>query len=679
MTAGEAAAASTDSERATTGGFWSLIAVQFQNAFNDNAFKNLLFFLILGMGLAPQRRDLLVLLLGVIFATPPILFSMAGGFLADRFSKRSVAIATKSLEVVVMLVALAGLGLNSLPLAFAALFLMSTQSALFGPTKYSILPELLPEKRLSWGNGSLEVGTFLAILAGIIAGPLLAEGFGERQVWSGALLAAFSVAGLLVALGLPRLPAADPGKRFRANFLADLWQQAGYIGQDRVLMLAVLGNTYFFFVAALLQLNILLYGHDVLLLDHVRNGYLSAAVAVGIGLGSAAAGYLSGNKIEYGLVPLGSLGMMAFGAMLAVGGLSFREVALLLGLVGFFSGFFIVPINALLQHRPEEERRGGVIAAANLLSWIAVALAAAANYALTALAHLGPAEVFLFSAGLTLAATAYALWLLPDALLRLMLILLTHSVYRIRLEGRDHIPEKGGALFVSNHLSFVDALLLMAATDRRIRFIMFQGIYNHPVVKPFARIMRAIPISSELRPREMIRSLREASDAIRAGGVVCIFAEGQITRIGHLLPFRRGLERIMKGIEAPIVPVHLDEVWGSIFSFERGRFLWKVPRRVPYPVTVSFGPPLPSTATPMEVRLAVQELHTAAYRHHRARMRTLHRTFLRKARWRPFRFFMGDARVPRMSFGMALMRVFYVAQRLRPLWKGQEMVGILLP
>jgi acyl-[acyl-carrier-protein]-phospholipid O-acyltransferase/long-chain-fatty-acid--[acyl-carrier-protein] ligase len=659
-------------------GFWCLIAAQFQNAFNDNAFKNLLFFLILGMNLPAVERDRLVLILGVVFAAPPILFSMSGGYLADRFSKRAVALATKSLEVGVMLVALAALTLHSIPLCFVALFLMSSQSALFAPTKYGILPELLPEKRLSWGNGVLELGTFLAILSGIIAGPLLAEWFAGRQAWSGALLLGLAVIGLAFATGIPRLAAADRTKKFRANFLAELWEQVAHIRGDRVLVLAVAGNTYFFFIAALLQLNILVFGNDVLRLGYVENGYLSAAIAVGIGVGSLAAGYLSGNKIEYGLVPLGSLGMMIFGGVLAYGGHTFREVLALLGLLGFFAGFFIVPINALLQHRPEEEHRGGVIAAANLISWVGVALAAAANFALTT-AGLGPHEIFLFCSLLTLAATAYALVLLPDALLRLGLILLTHSVYRIRLEGRDNIPEKGGALFVSNHLSFVDALLLMAATDRRVRFIMFKGIYEHPIVKPFAKIMRAIPISSQLRPREMIRSLRDASDAIRDGEVVCIFAEGQITRIGHLLPFRRGLERIMKGIEAPIIPVHLDEVWGSIFSFERGRFLWKVPRRVPYPVTVSFGKPLPPTATPMEVRQAVMELQTEAYKHHRARMRPLHRLFLRRARWHPFRFSMADGRVPRMSFGTALTRTMFVAHRLASVWRGQEMVGILLP
>ncbi len=671
--------AETNGATPSTRGFWCLIAAQFQNAFNDNAFKNLLFFLILGMSLSKDRRDLLLLILGAVFATPHLLFSMAGGFLADRFSKRWVAVRMKALSVGVMALGLTGLALNSVYFSLAALFLMSTQSALFGPTKYSILPELLPEKRLSWGNGILELGTFFAVLSGIIAGPFLVETFGAQQAWSGAVLLVLAISGFLASLGITPVPAANPQKKFNPNLFADLWAQVRYVLQDRVLYLAVLGNTYFFFVAALLQLNIVFFGTETLGRSFVETGYLSAAVAVGIGLGSLAAGYLSGNKIEYGLVPLGSIGMLIFGPLLSVGGLSFVQAGVLLASLGFSAGFFIVPINALLQHRPQEDRRGGVIAATNLVSFVAVFLAALANYLLTAKAGLAPPDVFLATALLTLAATAYAVILLPDALLRLLLWLLVHSIYRIRVEGRDNIPAKGGALFVANHLSFVDALLLGAATERNVRFIMFKGVYDHPLVNPFVRIMRAIPISSQLRPREMIRSLREASDAIRNGEVVCIFAEGQITRIGNLLPFRRGMERIMKGVDSPIIPVHLDEVWGSIFSFERGRFLWKVPQRIPYPVTVSFGKPMPPESTPMEVRMAVQDLQTAAYRYHRERMKPLHRGFLEGARKHPFRFFLADGRTPRLNFGAAVTRTVFLARRLKKVWAAQEMVGILLP
>jgi acyl-[acyl-carrier-protein]-phospholipid O-acyltransferase/long-chain-fatty-acid--[acyl-carrier-protein] ligase len=269
-------------------------------------------------------------------------------------------------------------------------------------------------------------------------------------------------------------------------------------------------------------------------------------------------------------------------------------------------------------------------------------------------------------------------------IIRVIVWLLIHIVYRLRVLGRENFPRTGGALLVSNHMSLVDALLLMGASRRPVRFLIFKDIYDQPYIKPFAKMVRAIPISSQLRPRDMIHSLRAASEAIRNGEIVCIFAEGQITRIGQLLPFRRGMERIMKGAEkdgigAPVIPVHLDGVWGSIFSYERGRFLWKLPHRIPYPVTVSFGKPMASDATSFEVRAAVQELQTEAFRYHRERMHTLPESLIRTAHHYPFRFAMGDKRRPRMKWSGALLSAIFLARRLRKTWEGQEMVGILLP
>ncbi len=583
-------------------GFWSLIVTQFEGAFNDNALKMVVTFVGLNMALSQGMHDALVPLTAALFSLPFLLFSMAGGFLADRFSKRTITIGVKVLEILIMLFATVGLLLRSLPLGLAAIFLMGLHSAIFGPSKYGLLPELLPERRLSWGNGVLELGTFLAIITGMAAGAVLYNRFKGQQVWSGVVLIGLAVAGLVFSLGISRVPAANPEKKFRANFLGDLWQQIKVMRRDKVLWLACLGNIYFWFIGQLLQQGVIDYGENVLRLGELRTTYLLAGLAIGIGVGSFAAGYLSGGKIEYGLVPLGSLGLTVFAAILWQPALSFGQILGTVTALGFFGGFFIVPISAILQHRPAREDKGGMLAAANLLSSAGLFVAAGVYWVLAVGLHLGPRGVFAIGALMTLAATAYVVWLLPDSLLRFVLWVLTHTVYRIRVDGRENIPGKGGALFVCNHLSLVDALLLLASTDRQVRFIMFKGIYEQPWVKPFARILRAIPISSELRPREMLQSLHTASEAIQNGEVVCIFAEGQITRIGHMLPFRRGFERIMKDVEAPIIPVALDGVWGSIFSFEKGRFVWKLPRRIPYRVTVNFGKPLPHTATPFEVR-----------------------------------------------------------------------------
>src|SRR6266849_1820551 len=660
-------------------GFWSLIATQFQGAFNENGLKQLIIFLILAMNLAKEDRDRLVPIVGFLFSAPFILFSMIGGYFADRFSKRNVTIWTKVFEILIMMLALAALATRNLPLEMAAVFLASTQAAIFGPSKYGLLPELLPQERLSWGNGVLELGTFIAIIAGSVAAGFMAEGFSGRQAYSGAILVGCSLVGLLCSQGISRVGAADPLKKFRANIFGDLWSQGKLIRSDRVLRLAVLGNTYFWFLGALLQFDIIVYGQDVLRLSSSSNSILQAAIAIGIGLGSLAAGYLSAGKIEYGLVPLGSLGMTVLGILLSLHDLTFTGVLLLLAGLGFAGGFFIVPINALIQHRPEESKKGGIIAAANLLSFAGIGAASGVYYVLTRYVHLGPGAIFLWASLATLAATGYILYLLPDSLLRLLLWMLTHTLYRLDVAGRGGVPARGGALLVPNHVSMADAVFLIASLERPIRFLMFKGSYEHPLVKPFAKILGVIPIASDQGPREMIHSLREATQALQNGELVCIFPEGQMTRIGQMLPFRRGMERIIKGVDVPIIPVNLDGVWGSIFSFAGGRFLWKMPRRVPYPVCVTFGAPLASTATSSEARRAVQDLGAEAFARRKKDMRTLPHSFVHTARRHPFRFAMAEGQTPRLDFFTVLARTLFLARRLRKHWRGQQMVGILLP
>jgi acyl-[acyl-carrier-protein]-phospholipid O-acyltransferase/long-chain-fatty-acid--[acyl-carrier-protein] ligase len=679
--------------------FWALIVTQFQGAFSLNVLRYLLTFMVLGMALDEARRNTLVSLIAGLFFVALIVFSMAGGYLADRYSKRQVTVATKVIEIVVMIVAIFALSASQqknlesavdvwqhpallfshCPLAFLVLFIVAVEAALFGPSKYGLLPELLPEKWLSWGNGVIELGTFLAIISGAVAAGWLNHIFAKRQPLAGAVLLVLAGLGLLSSLAIAKVPAAAPERKFRVNFVAELWQQIRLMLPDRSLWLAVVGNTYFWFLGALFLQTVLVYGSEVLHLPSERNSLLDAALALGIGLGSLVAGYVSGNKIEYGLIPLGSFGMTIMAALVGAIHHTFASALVVLAGLGIFAGFFAVPVNALIQYRPAPDRKGGVIAAANLLSFVAGAAASGTYFLLTRFGHLNTRGVFLASSALTLAATIYVLYLLPDWFLRLLLFFLTHTLYSIKVIGRDNIPEKGGALFVSNHMSFVDVLLMQASTDRPIRFLMFQGIYDMPFVKPFARMMRAIPISSELRPRDMIRSLRIASDAIRDSEIVCIFAEGQITRTGQMLPFRRGMERIIKGVDAPIAPINLYGVWGSIFSFERDRFLWKFPRRIPYPVTVSFGKPLPPTASSAEVRQAVQELESVAWAADHKPRRTLDRALVRTARRYPWRFAAADGRVPKMRFAGLLTKTIFVARRLRAIWRDQEMVGILLP
>ncbi|MSO19262.1 MAG: MFS transporter [Acidobacteria bacterium] len=664
-------------------GFWSLFAASFQEAFNDLSFRTLVTFFVLGLGLSQADRNSLVSLTLALFALPFILFSMMGGYLADRYSKRDVSIALKAVELFSMSLGVLALALGSVPLLLTVVFLISAQSALFGPSKWGLLPELLPEKKMSWGNGLLQFATYISGIVGTVAGGALSEAYQGRTHWGAAILVGTAFLGFLVMFGIRRTPVENPSRQFRLNQVSELMVQLRTIRSDRTLALAVLGNGYFLFLATLLQANILRYGKDVLELGDTQNGYLQAAVAVGIGVGALAAGYLSGNKIELGLVPLGAVGLVVMSATLSQSDLTFFQVAAALVGLGFAGGFFIVPIGALIQYRPEASQRGGVIAAANWLSWAGAFLAAGVDYLLSSVAGFAPSTVFLFGGVLTLAGAVYALILLPAALLRFLLWLLTVTIYRIRVLGRDNIPENGGALLVSNHLSMIDAILVQASSDRTIRFLMDREWYDKPWLKPFVKLLEVIPVSSHSSARDLLHSLREAHDVVAGGGVACIFAEGQITRTGNLLPFRRGFERIMRGpegtLDAPIIPVHLDNLWGSIFSYERGRFVWKPPRRIPYPVIVSYGQPMAATATPAEVRVRVQELHPDAFQHHREWLQPLHRCFLSTARRHPFRFAMADARVPKLSWFATLLKTIFLGRRLKKVWVGQEKVGILLP
>ena len=667
------------SDRHSQKSFWYLIATQFQGAFSDMAYKQLLSLVALSTAVSEAQGNTRVALISGLFNLPFLLFSMSGGFLADRFSKRSVTLWTKLAEVFIMLVGTYAALRADLSLGMAVLFLMGAQAATFGPTKYSILPEVLPESRLSWGNGILELTTFLAIILGTVTGSFLPGIFHAQLYWSGIILVSLALVGVSTSLGISRLPAANLETRFELNFLKSIFRTIAIARQDRVLWLAVVGSVYFWFLGQFFQTNILLFGKNTLHLQDSHVGYLLIFLAIGIGTGSYVAGIVSGTKIEYGLIPLGAIGICFFAAILGFPGWDFSAAAGLISLLGFSSGFFIVPLNALLQHRPDPGIKGSIVAMSNLMTFVGMLIASGFYWVLTVPIHLPPHLVFLTGAILTLVATVYVCWLLPDSLIRLVLWLLTHSIYRIRTLGRENIPEKNGVLFVCNHLSFVDALLLIASTDRFIRFLMEEQIYEFPLIKPFARIMGVIPVSSRQGPRALIHSLREASRVIQEGEVVCIFAEGQITRTGQLLPFRRGFERIMRNVEAPIIPVCLDRVWGSIFSFQKGRFFWKKPRLSFQPVTVAFGNPMIGQSTAEAVRHAVQELASDAFVLRKPDQMQLPLVFVSEARQHPFRFAAADAINPRVtSFGM-LYRSLFLARLLHSRWKDQKMVGLLLP
>jgi acyl-[acyl-carrier-protein]-phospholipid O-acyltransferase/long-chain-fatty-acid--[acyl-carrier-protein] ligase len=389
-------------------GFWSLMATQFQTAFSDNALKNLVILLVLGSSLPQEARNTQVALAGALFAAPFILFSMLGGWLADRFSKQRVISAVKVAEVGIMLFAAVALAWGHGWLQLAAIFLMGCHSALFAPSKYGILPELLPHERLSWGNGILELLTFLGIIFGIAASGFLAETFAGDQGYSGLLLAILALLGLFLSRGITPVPAANPACPPRINPVTDLWSRLMAMKQDRDLWRANWGNAGFFFVAALVQMNLMIYAQDVLHLSKSKNAYLNLALALGIGFGSVAAGYASRGRIEYRLVPLGAVGLALCSVPMGVDGVSFPTFVLCLVGLGFAAGLFIVPIAAVLQHRPAPEDKGAVQGAANVLSFIGILAASGVQWLSFQTLNLTPGQVFWVCGACALLTGAYS-------------------------------------------------------------------------------------------------------------------------------------------------------------------------------------------------------------------------------------------------------------------------------
>jgi acyl-[acyl-carrier-protein]-phospholipid O-acyltransferase/long-chain-fatty-acid--[acyl-carrier-protein] ligase len=560
----------------------------------------------------------------------------------------------------------------------AIVFLMGLHAAFFSPAKYGILPEMLPDRDLSRGNGLLEMSTFMAIILGTSAGGAIYSAWKYNLPFIGFVMLAIAVLGLVTSLGISRVPASGAAKLLRLNPMGEIIDGLRRLHADRPLWLTVLGISYFWFLGALVQINMLFFGAELLQLDEFHIGLLGTFLAIGIGLGSLAAGRLSGDHIELGLVPLGSVAMGLCLALVALAATSYTRTAMALVGLGFAAGLFAVPLNALLQQRAGREEKGQLIATNNFLNTIGIFLAAATHWTLKSTLGLSPDTIILLIGLVTLAGTMVILYLLPDYFVRFVLWLLTHTIYRIRVVGDQNIPIRGPALLVCNHVSFVDALLIGASLPRFVHFMLHREYYDIKSLTWFFRLMRAIPVSATNR-REIVESLKRARNELEKTNIVCIFAEGAISRTGRIGPFKRGFEKIVEGTRVPIIPVHLDQVWGSIFSFKDGKFFWKWPKKSPYPVTVSFGAPLPPKSSVQEVRNAVLELESDAVEYRRGPRDLLHVKFIEMAKHRWQSFCMADTTGAELTYGKTLIGAMLLARWLRNHCAQEPMVGVILP
>lgn len=608
--------------------FLPFFCTQFLGAFNDNLFKNALIVLITFQTarwstLAPA---LLVNLAAGVFVLPFFLFSATAGQLADKFERSRIARLVKVLEMAIMLVAAAGFALGSLGVLFGALFLLGLHSTLFGPVKFSLLPQHLHEDELVGGNALVGAGTFVAILLGTLAGGLLAAADdGPRWIVAGGL--AVAVLGYLCSRGIPAAPAPVPGLRVNPNPLTETWRNIGFARENRTVFLAILGISWFWLYGAMFLTQVPVYAKTILGGSEAAVTLLLAVFTVGIGLGSLLCERLSGHHVEIGLVPLGSIGLTVFGLHLAwVSPLPAPDaplplLALLarpgvlpaladLLLLGTFGGFFIVPLYALVQLRSAPEHRARIIAANNILNALFMVVGALGAAALLA-GGLSIPALFAVAAVCNAAVAIYIYGLIPEFLLRFLAWLLVHSIYRLERRGVEHIPHAGAALIVCNHVSFADPVILMAASPRPIRFVMDHRIFRTPLLSFIFRHSRAIPIAPGKEDARLLEAaFDEVGRALDAGELVGIFPEGRITADGELSPFRSGVTRILARNPVPVLPLALQGMWGSFFSRRDGAAMTRPFRRGLFSRIALVGaPPLPpQEATPQHLQAVVAGL-----------------------------------------------------------------------
>jgi acyl-[acyl-carrier-protein]-phospholipid O-acyltransferase/long-chain-fatty-acid--[acyl-carrier-protein] ligase len=665
-------------------GLQPFLWTQFLGAFNDNLFKIVVSLLAVRLAAGDHvgHGDRELSIISAIFILPFLLFSGYAGQLADVYSKRTVLVVTKSLEIVAATLGFAAFLLGHLEITYAVLFLIALQATFFSPAKYGILPEMLPDRDLSRANGVLEMSTFVAIVVGVAGGSFMFDAWHDRLWIIGIVVIAVAVVGTALSFRIPRVPASLDGARQSVVGRIDRnpWREIGLglkrLRTDRVLWLTVLGISYFWFLGSLLQTVMILFGTQVMGLGDRWVGILVTSAAIGIGIGSMVAGRLSGDKVELGLAPIGSIGMGLFAILLSRSGHSFTLAAINLALVGFFGGLFAVPLNALLQQRSGDQEKGRLMATNNFLNTVGILLSAVALWLCGTVLRMTPDRIVLVFGIITLISSVYVLAVVPEFLIRFSLWLLTHTIYRIRIVGQEHVPFRGPALLVCNHMSHVDGFLVGACVQRFIRFMVYRPIYEHWALHRPLKLMKAIPVAAG---RDAVASLEHARRELQQGHVVCIFAEGAISRTGNMLPFKRGFERIAEGLDVPVIPVYLDQVWGSIFSFKGGRFFWKRPGRVPYPVTVAFGAPLPSTTTAAEARLAMMELGAEVAMQRRPANEVLGRQFVRTAKHAWFSFCMADSSKRRLTFGNALVASLLLSRWIRRRSPNESNIGLLLP
>ena len=595
--------------------FGPYFVTQLLGAFNDNVYRSaVVVVLAVGVaGLSPQQLDLYASAAAALFILPFLLFSATAGQIAEKYEKAALIRRLKLFELGLMGLAALALMRPSVPGLMALLFLLGTQSALFGPVKYSILPQTLRPAELVGGNALVAVVTFLAILLGaVLGGWLMTQAGGPR--WVAAAVLALAVLGYAVSLAIPEAAAAAPRLRLNWNPFTETWRTFQFVRGDRTVMLAVLGISWFWCFGAVFLTQLPQYFRLHLGADVVVMTVMLSVSALGMAAGALLCERLSGHKLEIGLVPLGSLGLTWFGIDLYfampetrvegvvriatfITSVANHRILWDLGLMGAFGGLYIVPLYALIQTRAAPAHLSRVVAGNNILN--AAFMVGAAVMSLLLLlrwAGLSIPQLLLLTVLVNAGVAIFIYAQVPEFVMRFLAWIIINTLYRIDKSGLEHIPDEGPAVIVCNHVSFVDPVILGGNIRRPVRFVMYHKIYNLPLLKVFFRTAKAIPIAGAKENAALMeRAFVEIEAELRAGNVVCIFPEGGLTTNGDLQHFRSGIERIVKTTPVPVVPMALQGLWGSFFSrrdnaLKRAR----LPRRVWTRIGLVAGEPVPA-------------------------------------------------------------------------------------
>jgi len=658
-----------------------LFLVQFLGVLNDNFIKNMILFVAIKWA-APEMKDWLITAVTAIFNAPFVLFSPFAGWLSRVCLKQTVVRWAKASELVIVTVAVMAFAWHQLALAGVVVFLMGLHSTLYGPSKYSLISDIGGLRGLTFGNGVMEMLAFTAVVLGtLLAGVVGASGSAllGHLIWVGYALA---VAGWLASLRIRAWePEVDRNVAVEWNpirYVRDSWRHAS---QYHGLNLAVMGASAFWMIGQLLIVLLARHCPDVLHMSILQTSVTTAVLAVGIGLGCVSSSLLSRGRIELALVPLGGAGLATGLTVLAVfplGGTAFTAV---LGVTAFLGGFYKVPLGAWIQGRLKGRAVGPLLAYLNMVNFIGMFLASGlyrlGTWGAEWMGWPSSRGALFMAAGWAWFVTVLAFRNLPNVATRVVAQTLVHVLFKFRVRGADKIPAYRGALVVCNHVSLLDAFLVQAAVPRGVRFVLLHEIWATPLANWFFRMMGVIPVSpGSLRSvAEFVKNCRER---LERGQVVCLFAEGQLTRTGNMGEFQRGLEMVLKGLDVPVVPLCMDGVMGAPFSFPGGRLQLPTLANWRRHVEMRFGDPMASPEA-WQVRQAVQELGAQAFVDRLPEDFTMARVFLDVTRSRRKRLLLRDSTGAKLTRGEALLKSAGLAELWRERFAPGERVGILLP